>query len=146
MSAAGVTLSYDNTSGAAKSGVPNITCNLWFGSKRLARPKSMSLILLPVLVTHKIFSGFISRCMMCFWCMYSTPSHIWRMNMAQTFSVNSKSSSMTRSNSSPPEILFEIHRLISVWCIMGAITVAACGAYRGRRLASLLQSNRQISR
>ena len=38
-------------------------------------------------------------------CMNWMPSQIWRMKMAQARSVNMKSSSITRSNSSPPSIL-----------------------------------------
>lgn len=45
------------TSGATNSGVPNRTCNFFFGSYSLARPKSMILILFPSLVRHSIFSG-----------------------------------------------------------------------------------------
>lgn len=38
-------------------------------------------------------------------CMKSTPSHICLMNTVQLFSVSTKSSSITLSNSSPPSIL-----------------------------------------
>jgi len=44
-------------SGATNSGVPNNTCNFFCGSYFLAKPKSMILILFPVLVRHSIFSG-----------------------------------------------------------------------------------------
>lgn len=73
----------------------------------LARPKSMSLILVPVLLTHMMFSGLRSRWTMpCLW-MYSTPSEICFMYLMHSRSVSSKSSSMMRSNSSPPDTLWE---------------------------------------
>lgn len=73
----------------------------------LARPKSMSLILVPVLLTHMMFSGLRSRWTMpCLW-MYSTPSDICLMYWMHSRSVSSKSSSMMRSNSSPPDTLRE---------------------------------------
>ena len=49
---------------------------------------------------------FMSRWTMLCWWMNSTPWQICRMKMAQARSVKMKSSSMTRSNSSPPSILF----------------------------------------
>lgn len=65
----------------------------------------MSLILLPVLLTHMMFSGLRSRWTMpCLW-MKLTPSMICSMYLMTSLSVSSKSSSMIRSNSSPPEIL-----------------------------------------
>uniref|UniRef100_A0A182QGL8 Uncharacterized protein n=1 Tax=Anopheles farauti TaxID=69004 RepID=A0A182QGL8_9DIPT len=68
-----------STSGAANSAVPNITCSFLPGSYRRANPKSMILIRLPVFIC--------------------------RMKTAHAFSVSTKSSSMTRSNSSPPWML-----------------------------------------
>lgn len=77
---------------------------VWLPSRR-ARPKSMSLILLPVLLTHMMFSGLRSRWTIpCLW-MKLTPSMICSMYLITSLSVSSKSSSMIRSNSSPPEIL-----------------------------------------
>lgn len=71
----------------------------------LASPKSMSLILVPVLLTHIIFSGFKSKWTIpCLW-MYSTPSEICLIYLMHSLSVSSKSSSMIRSKSSPPETL-----------------------------------------
>lgn len=65
----------------------------------------MSLILLPVLLTHIMFSGLRSRWTTpCLW-MKLTPSMICSMYLITSLSVNSKSSSMIRSKSSPPEIL-----------------------------------------
>lgn len=70
-----------------------------------ARPKSMSLILLPVLLTHIMFSGFRSKWTMpCLW-MKLTPATICSMYLITSLSDSSKSSSMIRSKSSPPEIL-----------------------------------------
>lgn len=43
------------TSGAANSGVPNITCNPLLNCR--AKPKSINFIRLPVRVTHNTFSG-----------------------------------------------------------------------------------------
>lgn len=71
----------------------------------LASPKSMSLILVPVLLTHIIFSGFKSKCTIpCLW-MYWTPSEICLIYLMHSLSVSSKSSSIIRSKSSPPETL-----------------------------------------
>lgn len=70
-----------------------------------ARPKSMSFILLPVLLTHMMFSGLRSRCTMpCLWINW-TPSIICSIYLMTSRSDSSKSSSTIRSNSSPPEIL-----------------------------------------
>lgn len=70
-----------------------------------ASPKSMSLILEPILLTHMMFSGLRSRCTMpCLW-MKWTPSIICSMYLMTSRSDSSKSSSTIRSNSSPPEIL-----------------------------------------
>ena len=46
-----------------------------------------------------------SRCRMLLLCMNSIPSHICLINMMHAFSVSMKSSLITRSNNSPPEIL-----------------------------------------
>lgn len=42
---------------------------------------------------------------MCLECIKLTPSQIWRMNITDAFSVRTKSSLITLSNSSPPVIL-----------------------------------------
>lgn len=46
------------TSGATNSGVPNNTWSLFSGLNFLAKPKSMIFIRFPVLVRHKMFSGY----------------------------------------------------------------------------------------
>ncbi len=70
-----------------------------------ASPKSMSLILLPVLLIHMMFSGLRSKWTMpCLWINW-TPSMICSMYLITSRSVSSKSSSTIRSNNSPPEIL-----------------------------------------
>lgn len=48
---------------------------------------------------------FKSKCRTSLQCMKAMPSQICRINMMQAFSVKIKSSLITRSNSSPPEIL-----------------------------------------
>ena len=119
------------TSGATNSGVPNKTCNFLWGSCMRASPKSIILMRFPDLVKHKMFSGcnkkirswtlyfpqvklwkrtFKSRWRMCFECMKETPSRICFMKHIQAFSVRTNSSSITRSNSSPPGMLWDGRR------------------------------------
>ena len=94
------------TSGATNSGVPNKTCNFLWGSWIRASPKSIILMRLPLLVGHRMFSGLRSRCSMFLECMKETPSRICFMKQIQAFSVSTNSSSITRSNSSPPGMLY----------------------------------------
>ena len=49
------------TSGAANSGVPNITWSFSDLDTRRAKPKSINLIRFPVRVTHKTFSGYLIK-------------------------------------------------------------------------------------
>lgn len=95
------------------SGVPNITRKLSPSWWRRASPKSMILIRLLSLLIQRMFSGFRSRCKMDFRCMYCTPWQIWRMKCTQSLSVNSRSSSATRSKSSPPATLEKIWKTFS---------------------------------
>ena len=52
-------------------------------------------------------STFKSRWIICSLCMYATPSKICFINAMHAFSVNTNSSSITRSKSSPPPMLNE---------------------------------------
>lgn len=84
-----------------------LTWSFLSGSYLLAKPKSITLIRLPSRVKHKMFSGFKSKCRILLLCINSIASQSCRIRTVQVFSVNTNSSSMTRSKSSPPSMLFQ---------------------------------------
>ena len=57
---------------------------------------------------------FKSKWSICFECMNVTPSRICFMKQTHAFSVNTNSSSITRSNSSPPAMLENKYKLVTV--------------------------------
>lgn len=104
----------------------SLTCSFLSGSYLRANPKSIILIRLPSRVKHMMFSGFRSRWMMLFRCTNSIAWHTCRMNTAQARSDSTKSSSITRSNSSPPSTLRERAHIFrhSEWLVNAEVVFA----------------------
>lgn len=95
----------------------HLTCSFLSGSYLRANPKSIILIRFPSRVKHMMFSGFRSRWIMLFRWTNSMAWQTCRKNTEQARSVSTKSSSITRSNSSPPSTLEHIVHLgaLSEW-------------------------------
>lgn len=87
--------------------LPPLTCSFFSGSYRLASPKSMIFIRFPSRDKHKIFSGFKSKCTILLRWTNSIAWHNCRTKTAHARSLNMNSSSITRSNNSPPSILMD---------------------------------------